>query len=496
MLHPVLSSVCDRLARSTVMRSMDEQELQNFGDDATHSSVRREQWRAAAEHAALRDLRAFISDDARLEREVVCPFRATQCVREAEDEALAVAYALTRTSFEANPFRKTPEVAALFNINSAGGRVFAALEVRKKPAAMVEQMMLELLQPDDLGVRPLLLEAARTWRVLLLLFQRWIGENGLGARRGCDVAGAIAQHLDRRRAQFNEQLAKCGGRSRPPAQAALAMPPRASSSLELRSVAAASSSSHAAGQRPAAALIPPRPESQLQTEKGAAAPTGSSRGRRAAWAAAAPEVAATWTSKWSRAPRVFVCRMQACFRRRLAARKVRAMMTSSKSPASQRHALHQQKRAGLVDSLTKAYNAQLPDALKLYETLRYLGREDDRLERFYTTEEDEFNSQWQTYVKKMTNFFLKECPLDVDWVRQVQPQTQRPYFLNVKSGKVQEENPNALKVVAAKNRQWLKAVRAREDRLSEARKRVDQLNEMRQSELPLLERRLTVPIFL
>lgn len=261
-----------------------------------------------------------------------------------------------------------------------------------------------------------------------------------------------------------------------------------------------------------------RPSAVFQSSSGgggdtaAAAGGGSSSGRsgaepprRAAWAAAAqPEQAARWTAKWQKTRRLLllVTRLQACCRRRHVSRAYQRTAAArgggggnSSSSKQQRDVLGHHKRQALHDAVHKAYSSQLPDLLQLFESVRHIKREDDRLERFYATEEGEFNAQWAVYVKKLTTFFLKECPLDVDWVRQVNPQIQKVYYLNIKSGKVQEENPNALKVVAGKNRQWAKATRAREDRLADARRRVAALNESRLL-LPALERRLSVPVFL
>ena len=470
MLHPVLAEVCDKLARSTVMRAMDEQELCAFGDDAHHAIARREQWRTVTEEAVLQALRRFIAEDRRLEKEVVETFKQTACIRDAEDEAVAMAYALTRGSFESNPFRHTIDVACLFNVSNEAGRIFSVLETKKKPSTVVEQMMTDLLDQNESGVRPLLLEATRTWRVLFLLFQRYISISGLDGRRSCNITRAIEAHLEKRRAQFRDQLTKV----RPPSTA----------SADLRSQALVL-------QR-AASSLDGKASTALSLSNGRPASDAHRQPRKQhAWDASA-EQRAIWSQKWIRHIRI-VARLQACVKRRAACRRHEKLLVKEQV---RRRAVTHQKRSNLTQSLAKTYSEQLPDALKLYETLSYLQREDERLETFYSTEEDAFNRQWNEYVKKMTNFFLKECPLDVDWVRQINPQNQKHFYLNIKTGKIQEENPNALKVVAGKNRQWVKATRARDDRLLEARRRVDELNELRREVLPALERRLSAPIFL
>jgi hypothetical protein len=54
-------------------------------------------------------------------------------------------------------------------------------------------------------------------------------------------------------------------------------------------------------------------------------------------------------------------------------------------------------------------------------------------------------------------------------------------YLNKSTGRTQEENPNLLKLHAAKSRQWLKATRQRGKRREELDERVMQLNRMKET---------------
>ena len=82
------------------------------------------------------------------------------------------------------------------------------------------------------------------------------------------------------------------------------------------------------------------------------------------------------------------------------------------------------------------------------ELLHFIAAEEPRLQDYYDNEESRFQQQWNRYVKQLTQFYLTECPLDVDWRAQrsnPSDESSAIVFLNIRTGKVQTENPNMLK---------------------------------------------------
>lgn len=148
MLHPVLSFVCDGLARCTVMRLMDLQEMEilaAYNDDggssgaaaaADHRHQQKEFARQQREDALVAKLRSFVNNKALVEKDIVSRYRAGGLTREIEDTALASAYALTRESFEGSPFRRDMDVAALFDISSEAGEYFLLSRPRRRRRRM------------------------------------------------------------------------------------------------------------------------------------------------------------------------------------------------------------------------------------------------------------------------------------------------------------------------------------------------------------------------
>lgn len=132
----------------------------------------------------------------------------------------------------------------------------------------------------------------------------------------------------------------------------------------------------------------------------------------------------------------------------------------------------------LVPAMLRFFRqTQLP-VEQVVELTKSIERLESRLDDFFGNEESRFQAQWNSYLKKLTQFYLSECPLDADW--QAFATNDGVVFVNVKTGRSQKENPNVLKIVAAKNRQWLKASRERESRISAAKLASDDLNRMKE----------------
>jgi hypothetical protein len=125
---------------------------------------------------------------------------------------------------------------------------------------------------------------------------------------------------------------------------------------------------------------------------------------------------------------------------------------------------------------------------ELVRTTHYVQRESALVQQFFDTEESSFQDQWRAWEKRMTHYYLNQCPLDVDWVTQADPTAPSGVrYLNIKTGKLQLENPNALKVSATKNRQWMKATKDRNDRIDRMKQRKEAIQKLQAVKIPWLE---------
>lgn len=153
--------------------------------------------------------------------------------------------------------------------------------------------------------------------------------------------------------------------------------------------------------------------------------------------------------------------------------------------------------AAAARTVTAAYAAQAAVVESAADVHAFLEIETAALERAEAAEASEFDAQWRAWEQKMERFFATECPLDADWVARADPQARAgTVYVNLRTGRSQEENPNALKAVATRNRQWLKATRAREERLQAHEARAQRVRALRRGKVPELEAMLATPIFL
>eukprot|EP00760_Papus_ankaliazontas_P027979 PhM_4_TR3471/c0_g1_i1/m.77847 len=106
------------------------------------------------------------------------------------------------------------------------------------------------------------------------------------------------------------------------------------------------------------------------------------------------------------------------------------------------------------------------------------------------TEEDRFMSQWKAWEKNMTQQFLHHTPTDPEWLSQLDKDTNATIYVNLRTGKTQKEHPNALKVVATRNRQWAKAQKMQIERRKMLEQREKELEEYIEVVLPQMEDRL------
>jgi hypothetical protein len=100
--------------------------------------------------------------------------------------------------------------------------------------------------------------------------------------------------------------------------------------------------------------------------------------------------------------------------------------------------------------------------------------EQRRVDLFWEHEEVEFQRQWSEWEARLKAFYLNECPIDPTvWAYDSRhaAEGRSDVFVNLQTGRHHEEHPNTNKLVAARNREKLKATRAREARQQQARDR-------------------------
>lgn len=191
------------------------------------------------------------------------------------------------------------------------------------------------------------------------------------------------------------------------------------------------------------------------------------------------------------------------------------------SPHEKAKYFHKVRHSQLYKGILSAYREQQPTLIAYLQTTAQMMTDEAKAEEFFSTEETIFNKQFKEWSAKMTKYYLEEAPLDADWAVQktpvppdmdrnandqhsnrsefIDPATGQRFlrsFVNIKTGKVQDENPNMLKVIATKNRQLLKAQKARSDRINEMNLFVDQINETKRQQIPQLEGALSVPVYI
>lgn len=193
-----------------------------------------------------------------------------------------------------------------------------------------------------------------------------------------------------------------------------------------------------------------------------------------------------------------VLRMQASARRTLARHRYRHAL--AQRTANKRLRRYKRIEKQLVPNALEYLRRTQPLTEAYARLIKKIGEDQFALEEFYEHEEQNFQNQWNQYVRKMTHFFLHECPLDQDWIAQrdtaaATGSTAGIIFINVKSGRTQTENPNALKVVAAKNREWMKATRERQARLAKAAAATENVNNLK-AKLAELSKKLEANVFL
>lgn len=452
MLDHRLSELGDALARTYVMRMIDQHELEVLMPLGTpHANLkrsenelevfrRREGWRQLQEEKHLRRVAGIEGDEA-----VLAGWQArwnrSALVRDAADDA-AVSMLRVPWHLEGNPLRTT-DMVSLFDPS----RPHAAIceKIAKKLATSnnvaVEDMMHELApNQQNASLRSILLTTSQQFRSALWLWQRDATISSLLKDRWKgSVSSAFRQVLDEQRRRLHHALLeRVDSHSTNVVNGVLAPP------------------------------VPSRPEVDGGWK----------------WS---PEVDAKW-----RAREALVVRLQACARRFLCRRRWAPAL--QKLATDKRLAVYHRVQQQLIPTSLR-YIRQSHSTLQRYaELVLFVGKEQDRLEGFYETEEERFQTQWNHYVKRMTKFYLTECALDVDWM----PQSNGSggvVFLNTKTGRTQSEHPNTLKVVAAKNRQWLKATRDREARMQQARQATEELNHRKQ-ELISLSKVLEAKLFL
>lgn len=447
MLAPKLSELGDALARCHVMRMMDLLEMEVLADTSMSSNgggtanfTSRESWRMRSEEASLRSLSQLILDASFL-ASLRTSYQSHVMVRDLEDEAGAAAVGATVKAVETSPFRDV-DTSELFDLSAPHALVVSKCSKKQPSATEVIDELLEKCVPSDRDTasqRTLLLLASRQFRTVLWLWQRYVVLSPSPPKWKGNIVAVLRTFIDVHRARVKDLILNYN----------------------------------------------------------------VAQGRRGEWTSSADKASKlpfVWSSehakKWSD-NNSLVVGMQRRARGTLARRKYDQILVKKRTDGklSKYHRLQQQ----LMPTSLRYLQQTQPTAHQYVELVSRIEREQSRLEEFYGTEEKIFEQQWNAYLRKMTKFYLNECPLDVDWIAQQSPapdgEKGASLYINVKTGKQQTEHPNTLKIVAAKNRQWLKATKERETRLQAARDSTEELNKMK-SLLVTLERQLSESLFL
>ncbi|CUG89908.1 Hypothetical protein, putative [Bodo saltans] len=468
MLEQRLSETCDAIARSHVMRVLDTHEAavllsgkatmvtsNNSDSEVLRVFRARERWRLSKESVELTKLQRLVTD-AKFHVHVKKEWSMYPMLRDASDEAAAASVGLIyKSSVNMEGTLLYQDDFAKLLEGSQSTAILKRCESKQvtssegfTAATLLEKMTpLETSETTNASLRDLLLTTSHQLRSFAWLWQRQLAAVDDGVT-GILVPGvfhaAFAKFLTPKREEIQDLLTGAAA-----------------------SAVASSSSLARNDDDPASSLI---------------------YGRN--------KCSQPWTpqqeEKWRKHLHLVV-RLQACARRLIAVRRHRPSI--AKRIANKRLKRYQRVEKQLVPNALQYLRQTQPVAEAYHRVVRKIEADQAELEDFYAQEENVFQQQWNQYVRKMTNFFMNECPLDQDWLAQRDPVTQAIVFLNMKTGRTQTENPNALKVVAAKNREWMKATRERQVRLARASIATERVNHLK-TKLVELTKRLEAPVFL
>lgn len=456
MLEQTLAEICDAIGRCHVMRVLDVHEASVVVNGATTSSSRRgadddvlrgcrtrEKWRLSKESIALTRLQRIATDGA-FHVKVKRDWQLFPSLREGNDEAAAASVgmiyrnAAAESDAAGHSLLYSDEYARLLQEAAPLMKRLSAKQVTASDGSTAA-LLLEKLVPlhtsesANASLRELLFSTSHQLRTFAWLWQRHIAQGGPLTPEVFHTA--FKRFLEPKREEMQDLLT---GASLP-ADARHSNVPESSDSC--------------------------RPQ-------------------------------LLWTpaleAKWRGCLRL-VIRMQSCARRFLAIRRHRPAI--AKKLVDKRLKRYKRVETQLVPNALQYLRRTQPVAEAYHQVVRKVEADQSELEDFYATEEQVFQQQWNQYVRKMTHFFMNECPLEQDWIAQRDPATQTIVYINVKSGRTQTENPNALKVVAAKNREWMKATRERQVRLAKASIATERVNHLK-SKLLELTKKLETPVFL
>jgi hypothetical protein len=468
MLEQRLADICDAIARCHVMRVLDTHEATVLLTGASSSSAvaaardqevlrvfrAREKWRLSKESVELTRLQR-VATDGRFHSHVKKEWSLYPMLRDASDEAAAASVGLIYNYGSGGIANAShtlyQEDFALLLEGAPSSSLLKRCETKLVTssegltAATLLERMVPLNTSDNINasLRELLLTTSHQLRSFAWLWQRHVAASGGEGLHGVLAPGVF--HL-----AFANFLA-----------------PKREEIQDLISGAATPASSRTNSHELPLSL------------------TGHRSTNSAQWT---PEL----DGKWRQHLRLVV-RLQACARRLIALRRHRPAI--AKRIANKRLKRYQRVETQLVPNALQYLRQTQPTVEAYHRVVRKVEADQTALEDFYAQEEQVFQQQWNQYVKKMTNFFMNECPLEQDWIAQRDPSTQTLVFINTKTGRTQTENPNALKVVAAKNREWMKATRERQVRLAKASLATERVNHLK-TKLVELTRKLEVPVFL
>jgi hypothetical protein len=160
---------------------------------------------------------------------------------------------------------------------------------------------------------------------------------------------------------------------------------------------------------------------------------------------------------------------QAAARRWLARGRVRRVRREGDSDAAQR-------LRRLFAACCKHFAGRRDAAARYIDAACTAEATQRRVDDYWAHEETDFRRQWSSWEQQLRRFYLQECPVDPnDWAFDGKRHAEggRDVFVNVHTGRHQEEHPNTNKLVAARTRELHKATKAREARQADARRQED-----------------------
>lgn len=188
-------------------------------------------------------------------------------------------------------------------------------------------------------------------------------------------------------------------------------------------------------------------------------------------------------------PRV-VCAVVSCqsLLRGVAAQRERERRVRVKVEACKRRQMR------LFTDSASAFAAQMPLVRRFARCQRDIDYGWMKLDAYEATEEEEFTRQWRAWEVAMRRHVIHEVAFDPGEWLELPPGSSggpsdngRPTYLNLKTGRTQTEHPNVLQAEMLRNRQWLKATKAREERRLQAVAERDRLTQL-QTEAQALEK--------